>query len=916
MRIERLYDYLSVHRGQRRATLAGVTIILAVLLSTLHFSEDISDFLPLGTVEREYMDVYQGISGADRLLILFSNDSDTEQCIDAVGCFTDRIQELDVNNWCESLRSSFDMDDITGVSNFVYEHVPYLLTPPDYERMDTLMSRPDYIESRLDADRLALMFPSSSLVSSSIAHDPLGLFTPVLQRLNSSNSQLSFETLDGCIFTPDLRYAIVMMTSPFGSSETDNNSRLLAILNSASESTREIYPEVNISVIGGPAIAVGNSSRIKKDSVLAIALSAILIILLLIYSFKSFRNILLILLSVGWGLLFALGGMAVFNDKVSIIVIGISSVILGIAINYPLHLIAHSYHRRNRRECLKEICSPLVVGNITTVGAFLALLPLKSTALRDLGLFASLLLVGTIVFVLVYLPHYIKGGDVKQTGKLITILSKLSPEKNIWVVTLAAMLTGLLAYFSFSTEFDSDMSHINYMTPSQREDMQYFEDLLTGDTSHSARTLYVYGKGDSYDEAFASLGRHTSTIDSLTRCGKVSGQNEVLSFLVSKKEQRERLDRWKNFVEDHREELCIRFKAEASKKGFSETAFRSFNRLTDEAGTLETLDIEDFSALTQTVFLQNLAHIDESDSDYAVCGLNVLPEDMDEVKTVFSGSCFDIAGINEAMTSNLSDNFNYIGWACSLIVFIFLWFSFGRLELAVISFLPMAISWIWILGLMSILGIKFNIVNIILATFIFGQGDDYTIFVTEGCQHEFSRRTSILSSYKSSILQSAAIMFAGIGTLIVARHPAMKSLAEVTIIGMASVVLMAYMIPPLLFRFITTRNGIARRYPITLKSMLLGAPKSPVAQVESRFIYKGREIESSVRKNLKVFKQNPDIPDSGRYECQDKGYGELAILEALTHPSTRFTVHISDEERRSIAEVAADGFVTNIEFIK
>ena len=86
--------------------------------------------------------------------------------------------------------------------------------------------------------------------------------------------------------------------------------------------------------------------------------------------------------------------------------------------------------------------------------------------------------------------------------------------------------------------------------------------------------------------------------------------------------------------------------------------------------------------------------------------------------------------MNSALAINLSDNFNYFGWACGIIVFIFLWFSFGNIELAIMSFLPMAVSWIWILGIMGLTGIQFNIVNIILATFIFGQGDDYTIFMT------------------------------------------------------------------------------------------------------------------------------------------------------------------------------------------
>ena len=88
----------------------------------------------------------------------------------------------------------------------------------------------------------------------------------------------------------------------------------------------------------------------------------------------------------------------------------------------------------------------------------------------------------------------------------------------------------------------------------------------------------------------------------------------------------------------------------------------------------------------------------------------------------------------------------------------------------------------------------------ILATFIFGQGDDYTIFMTEGAVSEYRYHRPMLASYKHSIILSALIMFIGIGSLILARHPALHSLAEVTIVGMFSVVLMAFIFPPFVLK--------------------------------------------------------------------------------------------------------------------
>ena len=63
----------------------------------------------------------------------------------------------------------------------------------------------------------------------------------------------------------------------------------------------------------------------------------------------------------------------------------------------------------------------------------------------------------------------------------------------------------------------------------------------------------------------------------------------------------------------------------------------------------------------------------------------------------------------------------------------------------------MAIAFIWILGLMGIFNIHFNIVNIILATFIFGIGDDYAIFIMEGLIYEYSYGKKMLTPIKQQL---------------------------------------------------------------------------------------------------------------------------------------------------------------------
>lgn len=916
MNVTSIYDFLERHKTLRRVSLALLTALLSALVCTLRFNEDISDFLPLGTSDREALSVYQDISGANGLYIIFSNPSDADYTVEAIDEFRECVAELDSLGWCASLVTGFDLGSAELLSEYVYDNIPYFLTDADYERMDSLLRDTAYMARRMEQNRNTLMFPVGGVVSTGIARDPFGLYSPVLSSLGRADGNANFEMYGGCIFTPDMSRAVAMMSSPFGNSETEMNSRLLSLLHEAADRVQASHPLVTVHVVGGPEIAVGNSSRIKKDSILAVSLSSVLIVLLLAFSFHSLANICLILLSIAWGWLFALGGMALFTDSVSIIVIGISSVILGIAVNYPLHLIAHTAHQSDRRKALSEIIKPLLVGNITTVGAFLALVPLKSTALRDLGIFASLLLVGTMLFVLIFLPHLIKVYDntAKKPG-LVDRLSSFPVEKYRIAPVAVLLVTAVLFVFSLDTGFDSDLSNINYMTREQREDLQYFDDLRAGDTLSTVQSVYALSSGSDWDEALEENGRIQGSVDSLSRLGLIYGHRGVSQFIVSSRSQLHRLGRWNEFVQRYGGTLCRQTEVEAARCGFVDGAFDAFLSSLKTV-PLEAKGMDFFAPLTELAFSGNLSQDEENGRCYVVDILDVEERNADIVRESIGGS-FDVKSMNGALSDNLSDNFNYIGWACSIIVFFFLWFSFGSLELAVISFLPMALSWIWILGIMSLGGIRFNIVNIILATFIFGQGDDYTIFMTEGCQWEYAYGRKILSSYKKSILQSALIMFVGIGTLIVARHPAMKSLAEVTIIGMFSVVLMAFLIPPFLFGWMTTKNGERRRQPLSIAGLLGLVGKDAYSLVLGRYRYKGRDIHFAVRRSLKSFVPVvPDLTGKEEYRLEDNGeYGERAIYLAFTHPDTRIIATLRDTGRRTIAQKAAEKFVDNIEFI-
>jgi 1-acyl-sn-glycerol-3-phosphate acyltransferase len=821
--------FLSIYTcflSRRKLLLASVALLITGMTFVcfhLNYKEDIAEFLPDKEANKRINAVYQHIGNSNRLIVYFSGKDttkdNTELIIEAINYFTLSLAERDRLHLIPEIVSQIDESRLFEIMEFIRQNVPYFLTEEDYRRMDPLLTE-QKITLQIKEDKRLLMLPQGSILKRQVQTDPLNLFSPLFLKLKDFQAGEASNLNDGYIFSPDGKKGMVFLTSPYGVSETAKNAELLSLIAETGTEVEQNFSGIKWSCFGAPAIAVSNAEQIKKDSLSAIILSAILISVLLIYFFRNARNIGLIFLSVSFGWLFALALLALFKGYISIIAIGVGSVFIGIAINYPLHLIDHIKHQSNVKQALKEIIPPLLIGNVTTVSVFFSLVFISSDAMRDLGLFGSLLLIGTILFVLVFLPHFMKvhSGKKEQNRLIFGRLASFSPEQKKWVVVPVLLLTVLFLYLSQFTTFDADMNKINYMTAQQREDMQSLWQSLE---KKEKETVYFISEGKSLDNALTVYEQSAALLHSLRQEGWIESISGTGSFLPSQAEQQRRIERWNIFWEPRKEILRKQIEIIASQEGFQSGSFTPFFQLLETDFTPH--DENYFAPLTSLLEDNYLIRTENKTMliHLLYCEKGKIAELENKIKVAASGDTFffDSRDIGQRMVDALSDDFNYVLYICGLIVFLFLTLSFGRMELSLLSFLPLAAGWIWILGLMQLADIRFNIVNVILATFIFGQGDDYTIFITEGLMYEYTYRRKMLASYKNSIILSALIMFIGIGTLIFAKHPALRSLAEVTVVGMFSVVLMAYLIPPLIFHRLTRNKRGFREVPVTFKRL-------------------------------------------------------------------------------------------------
>ncbi len=822
------YDKFAHRRWQLLIFWIGLLAVSGWLALRIQLKEDIGDFLTTDELAARYSSVYQRISEQNRIVIITSapavNDEDRMDSIAAAMMdFEDVLHLVDTAGVIQDLQMQADESLVTDLITFLYAHAPLLMTDEDYSRADSLLSTPDYIAHTLEDNHQMLLLPSGSFLVSTIQQDPLHLFSPVLARLQMLRDNVSYVIEDGIIFTPDHQAGIGFLTSPYGSSESGNNRRLNALLEQTFELLKARHPSVRVAAIGGPLIAVSNADRVRNDGIMAGILSIILISLLLWFVFRRVGDIFWMVVSIATGYAIAIAIMGFYHSQLSVIVLGTGSVLIGIATNYPLHFLDHLRHEPDRRKALADMVPPLLTGNITTVSAFACLAWMDAEAMQDLGIMGALVLFCTILFVLLFLPVLIGRHSTPNDAREGTDLLAVLPLRRLprlaawtrsgWFFLAMTVITCVLFWFSLRTTFDTNLQHINYMTPDQRENVSL---LGIGLESSGNGNVLAVAEASSMDSALFCAEQMA---DSLRQAGLVV---KGLQHLVpSTHSQRHSLTLWNKLMEHHGAKLRQSLVAEGQRYGFSPQAFAPFLALTETA--FEPLPYEAFAPLTETVGGQYLLMAGPGTPNRVVnyvstaAPMTSAEKDSWRERLSHQGFLFDSSDVQRTLATTLSDDFNYIGFVCGFVVFFFLWLSFGSIELTLLSFLPLAVGWIWILGLMQLLGIQFNIVNIILATFIFGQGDDYTIFITDGLVYEHTYGRPILRSYKNSVALSALIMFIGIGSLIFARHPAMHSLAEVVIVGMFTVVLMAFYLPPVVFRWITREGDKLRDVPLTLE---------------------------------------------------------------------------------------------------
>lgn len=820
-----LYNYFERHKSLFYLSLLSAVLLMGFFAYQVRFEENVTRFFPDTKDSQNAIKVFDNLKVKDKIILMLSAadstaEADRSGLIDASETLKQRLTEQAGGRLIKDIFARVDGDLIGGATDFVYNNLPLFLTKADYQRFDSLLT-PEGIAAAMQRNYTNLLSPAGMALRSYILKDPLGIGSHSLKHLQDFQLEANYEIGDEHIFSKDGSTLLMFVTPVFNTGSTGKNEELIRILEAELQRTNEEHPEIRAEYFGGPSVGVYNARQIKKDTILTSSVALLIIIVFISLVFKRKRSIPLIITPVLFGGLFALFLIYFIKGEISAIAVGAGSAVMGIALSYSIHMLAHQNHVSTVQQLIKELAYPLTVGSFTTIGAFFGLTFTSSDLLRDFGLFASLALIGTTLFCLVWLPHFLKGqADVKQ-GAVLRFIEKMNAypfEKNRWLVGGIVVVTLIGVFTSQQVKFNDDMMSINYepehLRKSEEKLMKLFDD--------TEKTVLFVSVGSDMGSAVKHYAETNRRLAVLQQQGEIKSFASAQQFLVPQEEQQIRLQRWndywtaekKVFVREQIQTAAqtYRFKADAFDGfyGWLERPFAEQNYQSDDDDASTRLLSEwQTSADSVTMLITQVRMADAAKE-------TVYKAFRENEEVVI----FDRAYFANKWVSAINDDFYLILYLSSFLIFFALLISYGRIELTLMSFLPMLISWVIILGLMGILGIEFNIINIILSTFIFGIGDDFSIFIMDGLQTKYRTGQKVLNSHKTAIFFSAFTTVVGMGALAFAKHPALQSISLISILGIVAVVLVAYTIQPIIYGFFIARPAAKELPPYTILGLL------------------------------------------------------------------------------------------------
>lgn len=659
-------------------------------------------------------------------------------------------------------------------------YAPQVLGPPDLAAIDRQLTA-ETVAEKLRAIYLQALRPESVMMSSLSRSDPLGIKLLFLDKLRALPSSMGFDVTveDGYFLSRDGRHALLILQTPVPMMDGQRSREMLDTLRAK---IGELPALVSADIVCGHLHTVGNETVIKRDIMVASTIASLAYILLLLLLFRDPRILFVLvipLIAVIWSINIA----TAVQGTLLYMVIGFGTAIAGISIDFGL-LVYIGLKQGDGDGKLLKLARLVTIDALTTACGFAVLFFSLIRGYHQLAFFSILCVLICLVFSLLILPLLLSAPAVPASGVADAPAPRRAAPADRWLVGAWCVATALVLVSAFSVRFESDVKKLDGAGDEVLQAEQRFRDTWGG---RANQALFVV-TGSTVEAAMEANDRVYAEVAGRLTPGEFTS---LAQFWPSLKTRQENAARWDRFWQEGRSDKLRGLLANAAgAHGFADDAFAPFfdgltarRDATPAAGDMVEQLRERF--------------VVERPGEIGI--LSFFPDEPRTVATLREVAArqpgaFIVSG--EALSSAIS---TFTAREMQLLVplailanLLMSWLFFRDWRDTLVAHVPLVTGMVWLVGLMALLNLPLNVVNIVAAIISTGVIVDYGLGMTYEHRNNYHLGTPL------AVTLSAATNVIGAGALLFTKHPALFSTGVAMVICMVTGYLAAmFVVPPL-----------------------------------------------------------------------------------------------------------------------
>ncbi|AEC51821.1 transport protein [Pyrococcus sp. NA2] len=618
------------------------------------------------------------------------------------------------------------------------------------------------------------------------------LMVQILGRLPKNTEEVNFVL---SMLPPEARNGLI--SSDYSSTlvivnlnREKNQRALVRVYNDIlSEIKRTNFPEgVKVVLTGDLGITYKILEMLQNDMNRTMAVAGVIVVLILLYFYKSPIRMLVPLIPLIFGVTMTLGFMGLLGIPMDIATSTVGAMIIGMGIDYGVHVTNRYYEERGKGKSLEEAAEEAIAETgkallgaaLTTIAGFLALslsiLPslkrLSVSLVMGLGLTALNAVVVTPALAILeeeFREKILKkrndiiaiGGGKSRVGFIFRKLGAFIKRTPWTAILIALIISGISLY---GTSKITTEVRLEKMIPTSLPEIQALSDIRSEFGGQDEITVLIKADDVRDPSLVRAILRFERQIKADSYINNVFETESIADIVIEKY----------GYIPEDKDKIA---KAVEGSSLISSDYSMTIIKL---KGNFMGVTQEDFNRIME-YFERELKRA------------NFPPG----VKTELAGEAY----LNYVLNNLVNEELGKISTIGTLIVVLVVFLIFRRPTIALAMVMPMFLGAFWTIGYMGLAGIPFSQTLAGVVSMIVGLGVDYGMHITHRFLEEFreGNRTPIITAMESvgpGILVGALTTAGGFLALLTAQLTAIHDFGRVLAVGIFSSMFAAYIVTP------------------------------------------------------------------------------------------------------------------------